>query len=236
MCLFTNEYSHGSRNLFCMRQKSSESTIRIYNPYPQPIYQKATQTTQSKWKWERTKTAGVSLDYYCPFSLFTNMSGLIQRCISWTVSLFCILVLGNIIYELHVFSQENLGNHSDMAIRQNRNSESSEMFEMKQTDGSDEWDKFANFGKFERNRIFFLLYYNKQSMTMTISSILFHLTSWFPISQRDMRIMGSQSSLHHTLSPVTFLDFKIKSRMCWWSPELRMIKHLHPSIAYILWY
>ena len=118
------------------------------------------------------------MDYYCPFSLFTNMSGLIQRCISWTVSLFCILVLGNIIYELHVFSQENLGNHSDMAIRQNRNSESSEMFEMKQTDGSDEWDKFANFGKFERNRIFFLLYYNKQEAPMASCSLLKNANSY----------------------------------------------------------
>lgn len=100
------------------------------------------------------------MDYYCPFSLFTNMNGLIQKCISWILSLFCILVLGNIIHELHVFSQENLGNHSDMAIRQNCNSESSQKFEMKQTDGSDEWDKFANFGKFERNRTPLLLYYN----------------------------------------------------------------------------
>ena len=142
------------------------------------------------------------------------MNGLIQKCISWILSLFCILVLGNIIHELHVFSQENLGNHSDMAIRQNFNSESSQKFEMKQMEGPDEWDNFANFGKSERNRIFLLIFYNIQSMTMTISSILLHLTSWSPIYQRDMRILESQSVLHRSLSPVTFLDFAIKSRMC----------------------
>lgn len=86
---------------------------------------------------------------------FMNMSGFIQKCISWILSLFCMLVLGNIVHELHVFSNENSGHHSDMAIRQNYDSESAQKFEMKQTDGSNDWDKFIEFGKFERNRIFF---------------------------------------------------------------------------------
>lgn len=86
------------------------------------------------------------------------MNVVVQSCISWILSLFCLLILGNTLRELHAFSNQNPNHHSDMAIRQNCSNMSLHKFKEMQTEGEDDLNMFADFGKFERNRRFLFLF------------------------------------------------------------------------------
>ena len=84
--------------------------------------------------------------------IFSSMGDILQRCVSWILSLFCLLILGNTLRELHAFSNQSSNHHSDMVIRQSYRRISPNMAQIGKEKAAIEFDKFTKFGEMERNR------------------------------------------------------------------------------------